>query len=45
MRLLGEERQVDRVGEAGIEDPDRYAFRIRAEIVVSSVGMHGHILL
>src|SRR5207302_2579376 len=41
MRLLGKERQVDCIGEAIVENADRDAFRIRAEIVVGLVRLHG----
>jgi hypothetical protein len=42
MRLLGKERQVDRIGEALVENRDRYALRIRADVVVGFERLHGH---
>jgi hypothetical protein len=45
MSLLGQQRQIDRVGEACVQHRDRDIFRIRAEIVARRVIGHLTLLL
>jgi hypothetical protein len=41
VRLFGQQRQVDAVGEARVQDADRDGFGVRAEIVAGLVVGHG----
>ncbi len=40
MRLLGQQSQVDRVGEPGVEGADRHRLRVRGQVVVGVILLH-----
>jgi hypothetical protein len=44
MRLLGDQREVDRIGQPRVEQVDRYRLRIRLEVVFGGNASHGKLL-